>query len=429
MLSPADAALAARDEALPGLAILLDPDAFLEVLRKALPEGRIERATPTYIRYKPGTNCLVAYRIDGDDGTELYAKVHGRDSDAKLRKATETTAVEGGLGPGRFAIEEAGIVVSVFPNDAKLRAIRRLGDPEARRRLLSRVLPDRPELWDGRVETLRYKPERRYVARLSSSAAAPVALKFTSEEDFASVNANAKRYRSREVLRLPERIGVLKSHGVLALEWIEGVSLADALLGPESPAQSMGRVAAALGELHERRGKKLPMRSAEHESARLHGLATTIATLWPPLAQRAGDLAARMAARMPDPGLEACMVHGDFYDAQVLLCDERVAVLDLDRAVRACPLLDLATFIAHLERSAAMGRVAGGRVREVTENLVEGYRAVRGALPPGLSEYAAMALFALAPEPFREHAPDWPERIERILDRVEELLRARDWLC
>jgi aminoglycoside phosphotransferase (APT) family kinase protein len=428
VLSAADADLASRDHGLPALATLLDADAFLEALRKALPETPFDRATPTYVRYKPGTNCLVAYRLDGPETLEVYAKAHGVDAESKLHKASEQTHVEGALGAGRIALPGAGIVVSVFPNDAKLRSIRRLGDPAARRHLFSRILPERPELWEGSIETLRYKPERRYVARLSAGPAAPVALKFTLEEDFAAVNANAKRYRSREVLRLPERVGVLKAQGVLALEWIEGVSLAEALAGEESVAVALGQVAAALGELHERRGKKLPTRTTETDAALLRSNAAGLARLWPPLASRVRDLAGRIFSRLREPSSDACMVHGDFYDRQVILCGERVAVLDLDRAARASPLVDLGTFVAHLERAAAMDRLPDSRARESAANLVEAYRAVRGALPHGLEAHCAMALLQLAAEPFREHAPDWPERIEALLERAERLLGTRDAL-
>nr|HMQ55578.1 aminoglycoside phosphotransferase family protein [Anaerolineae bacterium] len=63
MLSPADAALVQRDPHLPGLALLLDPAAMLETLQRQVEPVQIEAMQPTYLRYKPGTSCLAAYRV------------------------------------------------------------------------------------------------------------------------------------------------------------------------------------------------------------------------------------------------------------------------------------------------------------------------------------------------------------------------------
>src|SRR5438093_582994 len=63
MLCPADTDLVRRDPALPGLALLLDPDAFAADLRQAVPGIEVEGGRITYVRYKPGTSCLVGYRL------------------------------------------------------------------------------------------------------------------------------------------------------------------------------------------------------------------------------------------------------------------------------------------------------------------------------------------------------------------------------
>ena len=87
MLSRADAELVARDRALPGLATLLDPEAFAAALREVAPELEFGAATPTYLRYKPATNCLAAYRLEAP-GDELlvYAKAYGEGAGGKLSK-------------------------------------------------------------------------------------------------------------------------------------------------------------------------------------------------------------------------------------------------------------------------------------------------------------------------------------------------------
>src|SRR5437867_1003743 len=71
----------------------------------------------------------------------------------------------------------AALVVWVFPNDLRLRVLRRLADQKTRLDLLRHMLPERPDLWGGTLRTLRYKPERRYVAQLETTSGARLVLK------------------------------------------------------------------------------------------------------------------------------------------------------------------------------------------------------------------------------------------------------------
>jgi len=74
MLSSAESDLVRRDRAIPGLGIVLDPDAFVGALRRAEPEADLRMAQVMYVRYKPQRYCRVAYRLDLA-GTELDVDV------------------------------------------------------------------------------------------------------------------------------------------------------------------------------------------------------------------------------------------------------------------------------------------------------------------------------------------------------------------
>ena len=143
MLTPYDFDIARRDTALPGLPILLDPEAFTEAIRRAAPSA--DAARPLYVRYKPGMNALFAFDLDvAGETVTLHAKAHRPADQVKFDKAARRPSVPGPLGPGRLVLADEGIIVSVFPNDAKLKSLERLGDPERRRRLLARLFPDAP---------------------------------------------------------------------------------------------------------------------------------------------------------------------------------------------------------------------------------------------------------------------------------------------
>src|SRR4051794_11653701 len=109
MLSPPEADLVRRDPALPGLATLLDPEAFATALRPRLPSEELMAARRDYVRYKPGMSCLVAYRVETARGVvDVSARAVRPDADDKLRKARGAAG-----GHGRFVLEDRAIVVSV----------------------------------------------------------------------------------------------------------------------------------------------------------------------------------------------------------------------------------------------------------------------------------------------------------------------------
>src|SRR2546422_11723154 len=78
MLSPPEVDLVRRDGVLPGLATALDPDALLAVLAPALPTADVRAASVRYVRYKPHTNCLVAYRLDLGGAEAQTGDIHAK---------------------------------------------------------------------------------------------------------------------------------------------------------------------------------------------------------------------------------------------------------------------------------------------------------------------------------------------------------------
>ena len=423
MLSAPEADLVRRDGALPGLATVLDPEALIAALASALPTADVRAASIRYVRYKPHTNCLVAYQLDLD-GPEsrpvaVHAKVHRLDAFEKLGKAHQRAHVPGRLGPGRVVLEDRGLVVWVFPNDLRLRTVRRLAEGNARARLLRRLFPDRRELWAGTLETLRYKPERRYVARLETAGEAQAVLKVHAAPRYQRAARSAAAFCSRAPLRVPRMLGRSDAQGIVALEWLPG-RLVDAALADEALARdAVTAVGAALAELHSQHDAPVPATRPGTDVAALLALAADLGFLCPDLARPARELAARLAARLARTGAELRPIHGDFYAEQVLLSDAAVAIFDLDQATLGDPAADLGTFAAHLERDALDGGPLAKRVPTLRTALLEGYRAATGhPPPPGVDLRTAVGLFRLAPEPFRAREPDWPQRIAAILARA-----------
>lgn len=430
MLSAPDAELVRRDPAIPGLSLLLDPDAFVTKLRARLPEATsIDRASISYIRYKPGTNCLVAYRFEVA-GTELdaHAIAYCASLKDKLHKFLERKLIAGPLGPGGMLLDDCATAVFFSPNDGRLKSLRRLADLREREVLLRALFPDQPALRDASIHNLRYKPLRRYVAKLcTADGVAAAALKIYAKQDFPAAQANAKAldvWREPRVVRL---LGQSQRFQALAFAWLPGHPLSEIVAGLEPRDEILIRVGEVMATLHMQDPAGLASLTREAEAAALTGVGSGIADVCPLLSGRAVDLARKLAAWTVAAPVMEHPVHGDCYAQQIIVADRDIGMLDFDRACRGDPATDLGNFFAHLERDVLEHRLSEERAERVKATLLEGYqRAASHGVPAHTTLYTAAGLLKLASEPFRRHANDWPARIETIVARAEAIAATLD---
>jgi Ser/Thr protein kinase RdoA (MazF antagonist) len=405
--------------------MVLDPEAFLYALRAALPGVPIDSATATYVRYKPGMNCLVAYRLSvGGVEIDSYAKAHRPDAREQFQKALERPGVDGPLGKGRIVLPGEAIVISIFPNDSELKVLYRLDETEMWSRLLRRVFTHRPDLWEARLQGIRYKPERRYVAQLVTSDGPQAVLKLYTGTGYKEAKGNAKAFRSGKTLLVPRTLGHSDKHGVLAFEWMKGQLLSDALTDPHLDLSMVEKVGAALAEVHTQRSDRLPYLSRESEVSSLLSVSAGLEFLCPHIGPRVNDFARRLASRLLREPALSLAVHGDFYAKQVLLAGDKAVILDFDSAISGDPAADLGLFIAHLERGAMRRSLPSSRVEPVRDAILRGYStATHLPVPERVGLYTAVGLLRLAPHPFRNRHSDWPQDVEATVGRAEAIYR------
>jgi Phosphotransferase enzyme family len=424
MLNESDAAIAQRDPALPGLATLLDPVAFGVVLRRALPGLVLGPAKLVYV--KPATNYLVGYELTvNGEPLDIYAKTYPQASAAgELAKARERPGITGPLGPGRLALDEIATVVSVYPNDNKVKALSLLADDTSRVEVLRELLPHHPELWQGTLHHLRYKPERRAVLRLDSGGEPQAVLKLFTAHGYETARQASQPFTSRGALRLAPNIGHSDRHQILAFGWLPGRLLSKAMRDPSFPAGRLKPVGAALAELHAQDAGGLPRQTDADVATALLAVADTLGELVPAIALRAHALAQRLAARMAATARCDRPVHGGFHARQVLLDDNNTAaIIDFDHARQGDPADDLGKFIAHLECKVIRGQLTAEQLGALKEGLLEGYAGTSGRpIAAHLDVHVSAVLLWLAVKFFRHRAPDWPQRIEAAVARAEALL-------
>src|SRR5262249_21781744 len=150
----------------------------------------------------------------------------------------------------------------------------------------------------------------------------------------------------------------------------------EAISDPELDVRAIALVGAALAHLHAQTPDKLVCLTREAEATTLCSLSANLSCILPHLAVRLGQLTRRLGSDLLQAQQLTDSIHGDFGPKQVLLGDNTVPILDLDRAVSGDPALDLGLFIAYLERASLDGTLAADRLAALSEAFIDGYCSV-----------------------------------------------------
>ena len=427
MLLNSDRQVVNQDDLLSGLALLLNEKRLLSFLNRAWPQHRIETLTTTYLNYKPSVRCLAGYLGQTSDGPLLlHAKAFTAEEYVQVRPIAEAKADVTPSPP--CLLDDQCVAVWRFPFDRKLVGLADLASPERRARWLRKRFPHEPALWEADLETLRYKPERRYVGKLTGTDRAAVLVKAYDPLDFENAWRAVKTVQTwtvREPLVVSRPLGHSKVRRIIVSQWLVGQPLDKGLTGTDFTAHRLREVGAALAEFH--RPGRGHLAQASREGAAMSVLAAANAAAWlcPDLAQRLRRLAPRVAAELlAQPALQR-PIHGDFSADQVLVAAHGIGIIDYDQTRVGDPAADFGTFIAQLERNEICGALPAGRAGEIAEALSDGYcRQAQCAQPSKTDLYVAAGLLRLAPHGFRNRLADWPTHIENVLQRAERFFRA-----
>lgn len=415
MLSPADLALVSRDLALPGLCVLLDEDAV-----SSLVGAPVRR---TYLRYKPGTSCVLGATAMLPDGlADIFVTAYDSDGTVKADKVL----AEAPLGSVLAFDRVAGVVAARSVADRDLPLLGVLDNERRRRRCLERVLPEHGGLRGARLSTLRYKPMRRWVGLVEPEKGQPFVVRAYRPEA-AEAAAAALRVLEGRGPCTPRLLGTDPSLGLLAVEYLPG-RLLQTVPAHDTDLRNTGR---ALARLHSLSSAGLPTRTGADEAEAIRATARQVAVLLPDVAHEVCRLAEQLAPLLGGGPDTSVTLHGDFSADQVVVAPSgQVALLDLDRAASGHPAIDLASFSAALMTDEVLQGGAGARPDDDTHGMLAGYAQLR-PLPVDdeITVRTAALLLRRAGEPFRLCLPDWPERTRTLLSRAAELLDTRDPLA
>src|SRR5438445_4013913 len=347
MLSQPDAEFASSQPSIPGLALILDTESVADALRANLPEADALNMRQVYTRYRPPTDCLVAYELQRRDGPErIYAKAYCARAYDRLCKAGGM--INDFVASGGLVLADAMVLVRTFPYDEKLHSLADLTDDQSRSRLLAAVLPNQPEFQNATIRTLHYKPERRYVGLIVTDRDERAVLKIYEENGYRK-SRQVGMFLSEKPRWIARQLGHSDSHRAQIFDWFAGFPLSQNVFTANFDRQPIEATGGILAKFHSQRSSGLDALPREVEVARLLIAARAVAVTCEELAMEARDLALRIASELLAAPVIRRPIHGDFYPDQAIVTEGGIVLIDLDAAVRSAPATDLGNFIARLE--------------------------------------------------------------------------------
>lgn len=390
MLSPPNSALAARDPALPGLGLLLDPEALAAALGT-------QAVTLRHLRYKPGTSCSAAAVTA--DGQWL-----------RLRALTEARCAEKGQ-PRVGTTGALCITVSRPSQDDEVPGLRRFWPEDRRAKVMAEVFGE-SHLAEARLVPLSYRLGRRLVARLDHPLGGAL-LKLHAPGRFAQAQAGAlwAAFHGHGQLLRASAVAL-----AVATRWQSGTVLT-AQDAPGGFAAAGAALAAVHGATH-----ALPFaRSRTDEIAALTRTLDDAAHLMPEAGARLSGLSRRLTGALAATPADLGPIHGDFSADQVVMTRTGPSLIDWDRAGTGDRGADLGSALARLEADRMWEGVPRERVREAGRAMLEGYAAER-AVPASVETQRLVHLALLMCEPFRRQLPHWPAAMTDLIDAIEQAL-------
>jgi hypothetical protein len=378
---------------------------------------------PVQVLYRPGRSCLVRFRALAEDGRgarkvfTLCAETRHRDR--ALPDAPDGAEEVAGL-PDPVG-EREGYRMWAFPYDPSLPGLTRAARGDQVREGLEALGP-RPSA--VHAEALRYRPRRRAVFRYRALHRgrgwhhAFGKVMPPGDVDRAVRLARTVRRSRRLPMALPA--GTV-GHDTVLFEEMPGRSLREVLTGGGSLPRPE-RVAALLDDVPRAIGSAdLP--PAPDPATRAGSTAALIERLVP----EAGASARRVADAVADRvrPLPNRVVHGDLYEAQVMVTEDfSLGLVDLDDVSVGDPAVDAGSFSAHLVALALSGPAARPRVLAYRTLVREAFMDRLGLESEQLALREGLRMLLLAPGPFRTLHPSWPAEVRHRVDLALRLTEA-----
>lgn len=431
------------DPMLGRLSDVLAPDRVLAVCRDALDRcDEAERQSWRAARmiealYHPGRYVRVAYVLLSDPDTP----------DERLWPQGQICYLQI---PVREPVSRRGTCVTIdgrrcelysFPNDRRLRGLRKFAGKDDAIRDWQRWLDARGDDFVIRPETLqrlfvRYVPEQKWIVRLRAEGRTRggedagkkrIAVR-SADGDLCARLAERHRTlsafsRASGLFVVPDVIACEPEQGLLAIEWIRGGRLCDLLL-EHAPDGLLERVAKIVHAFHQAPVRGLPVVDRATIEAHFTHALSDLELACPQQAPRLCALHRAIQAVLDRlPAAEPVTLHHDLHWDQLRIKRERFALLDLERMRHGDPLLDVANFVTQLKLLGVRDAhpVDPQTAAGWAEVFLDAWQRIGGGRLDGsrLYAFAALSALELARGMMRHLRPGWRELLDHCLLEAE----------
>lgn len=372
-----------RRETLPGLLHALDLPSLRSRLQEVFtPSAKIDALELHHVAYNPGKSARFAYRLrlrdrQGTWSTHFMSGLlrrHERISSNGIR-LRDRAQLQPPFGPAFHHMEEWGLILLGFPNDAKLQGLEGLVPSRLSQRLSSQL--------EGAViessNVVRYVPGKRLVMchvmgdgrRIYTKTFArdrgPTAVKIAERLWQESQEGETAFVVPRTLAYLPESQTMVQEG---LRRWLPMQQPP-----PEGWEDWGRRVGLALARVHRMEPVPLPSLSFEDENQRLSTAMERLVRFDPSLQASCAEVWERARA-FPD-GLTppSVPVHTAFRVTQMLTRGDRVALLDFEGFRLGDPHHDLGNLIAYLSKHVVDGSLERPHFEAGMRAFLEAYAA------------------------------------------------------
>lgn len=405
-----------HDRLIPSIEFLFDEQAISARLKELFNWKNVTELRREYLRYKPSSSCLCLYQVKhGNKHHLLYLKAYSEK--VKVEKAQLKSQSSTPLAANYSHVFTAeNLVLNRYPFDTHLPALEQLVDVSQRQKLLERTFFDTTETQNTLLTPLQYKPERRFVAKLTLHNGAHVVVKLYTPDRYQSLSLS---YLKRPSSPFGKLLGKSDKHCMLIYEWVEGTKLhqQDPLTAEQLKQYYL--CGQQLAQFHLRQApKKVPRVDTRHFAGLIRSHAQSINTILPQQSDLTLWLADQLARQLRAAKKENCFIHGDFYAEQVLITAEQIEFLDFDNLSRWFSAFDVGNFLAHLLYKSEIGLISKRNYDKILRIFLDGYCGKREIDQHQLDLFIAIGLFQLIYHPLRFGLPNWQLASSRLLSET-----------
>jgi aminoglycoside phosphotransferase (APT) family kinase protein len=313
-------------------------------------------------RYEPGRCVRVAYVLLDEPQTPAHRRwPEGRIVyfHAPVREPLSRRGE-------RLSLDDHEVEAYCFPNDRRLRGIRKFAGKSAIIRTWQAWIDSAGNDFKIAGDTVqrllvRYVPEQKWIVRLraegkdrdGSRSKRRVAVRAASRTSCAALARRHQTFaefarQAGKLFIVPAVVGYDGRQGLLGVEWIRGDSLVDTLRNG-SADETLEHVAAILHTLHSAHLASVPVQNVEDLSGRVQEASDDLSAVQPDLRRRLVSLVREFQALVGTiPSTDPVTLHNDLHWNQFQIKRNRYALLDLERICRGDPLIDVANLATQL---------------------------------------------------------------------------------